>query len=230
MNILAFDTYGKTCTVAVGTDQQIIEKFSDNGLTHSVNLMPMIDAALQEAAIAPTDLNYIAVVGGPGSFTGVRIGISCAKGLAHGLQIPCILLDTLDVLTALTAPERTLICPILDARAKQVYAKAVLASAAGVKEVISPAALLLDDFIESISEYPRILFCGDAVPIHREYIQSKLAQAMFSDVYCPRADVLIHKAKQYLDKAVHYYDLSPIYLRAPQAERMLKEKIDNARV
>lgn len=224
MNILSFDTYGKTCTVAVQVGNKRIEKFSNNGLTHSVNLLPMIDSALFEAEIDIKEIHIISVVGGPGSFTGVRIGVSTAKGLAHANNTPCILLNSLDVLSTIAVQNNTLICPILDARAGQVYAKAVLLENSEIKVIEEDTAIALTDFLDRIKGYDSIVFTGDGVPVHKNTIERIIPQADFSDIYYPNGDLLLDATLANLDKAVNFYDISPIYLRAPQAERLLKEK------
>lgn len=224
MNILSFDTYGKTCTVAVQAGNKRIEKFSNNGLTHSVNLLPMIDSALCEIELNIQDIQIISVICGPGSFTGVRIGVSTAKGLAHANNTPCVLLNSLDVLSTIAVQNNTLICPILDARAGQVYAKAVLQKNTKKEAIIKDTAIALTDFLDKIKGYNPIIFTGDGVPVHKNTIEKIIPQAIFSDIYYPNGDLLLNATLTNIDKAVHFYDISPIYLRAPQAERLLKEK------
>ena len=101
MKLLAIDTSGPVCGVAVLTDGVIrYECAVQNKLTHSVNLMPMVDAALQATGLTLADLDRLAVVTGPGSFTGVRIGVSTLKGLAHGADKPCVAVDALEAMAA----------------------------------------------------------------------------------------------------------------------------------
>lgn len=96
MKLLAVDTSGPVCGVAVLADGRICyESMTQNKLTHSVNLLPMIDAALGASGLQPEELDRIAVVTGPGSFTGVRLGVSTVKGLAHGAGVPCAAVDAL---------------------------------------------------------------------------------------------------------------------------------------
>lgn len=224
MNILSFDTFGKTCTVAVQAGDKRIEKFSDNGLTHSVNLLPMIDSALKEAQMDIREIEYISVIGGPGSFTGIRIGVSTAKGLAHANNTPCILLNSLDVLSQIKTDENTLVCPILDARAGQVYTRAVLQTTHTKETIVRDTAIALIDLLEKIKNYNSIVFTGDAVPVHKNTILQILPYATFTEIYYPNAELLLDTTLKNLNNAVHYYDISPIYLRAPQAECLLKEK------
>ena len=97
MKLLAIDTSGPVCGVAVMKDGAIVyEASAINKMTHSVNLLPMIDTACQSAGLTIADLDRIAVVVGPGSFTGVRIGVSTVKGLAHAHNTPCVAIDALE--------------------------------------------------------------------------------------------------------------------------------------
>ena len=125
MKILAIDTSGPVCGVAVLTEAGIqAELMAKNKLTHSVNLLPMVNEALEMAGTSLEAMDRLAVVTGPGSFTGVRLGVSTVKGLAHGAQKPCVAIDALEA-TALNAGSFSgVVCPIQDARAGQVYGAA----------------------------------------------------------------------------------------------------------
>ena len=117
MKLLAIDTSGPVCGVAVLADGVIrYECAVQNKLTHSVNLMPMVDAALQATGLTLADLDRLAVVTGPGSFTGVRIGVSTLKGLAHGEDKPCMAVDALEAMAAGAGAFDGVVCPIQDAR------------------------------------------------------------------------------------------------------------------
>ena len=123
MNILAIDTSGPVCGVAILSDGAI--RFSQtvlNRRTHSVNLMPMVDAAFSYTGLTLADMDRLACVVGPGSFTGVRLGVSTVKGLAHGAGKPCVAVNALEALAAGVGRFDGLICPLQDARAGQVYA------------------------------------------------------------------------------------------------------------
>ena len=125
MIILAVDTSGPVCGVAITRDGQIVyEGAAVNKHTHSASLLPMIDEALKRGGLAIEDIDRFAAVTGPGSFTGVRIGVSTVKGLAHGAGKPCAGVNALQALAAGFADSTALICPIQDARAGQVYGAA----------------------------------------------------------------------------------------------------------
>ena len=122
MNILAIDTAGKTAAVAVIRDDTLLyEMASNTGLTHSETLLPMVDTALKACGLTPAQLDLYAVTNGPGSFTGLRIGVSAAKGLAWALEFPCCGVSTLEAMAENARSfEGTVICA-MDARRQQIY-------------------------------------------------------------------------------------------------------------
>jgi tRNA threonylcarbamoyladenosine biosynthesis protein TsaB len=121
MNILAVDTAGKSAGVAILADDRLLyESYWDAGFTHSETLLPMIDAALRAAHLCCADIGLYGVTAGPGSFTGLRIGLSTVKGLAQPCQTPCAGVSTLEALAFAQTGEGTVICA-LDARRGQVY-------------------------------------------------------------------------------------------------------------
>ncbi len=122
MLVLGLDTSSLVCTVAVSRDGVVIaEHLQNTEKTHSQVLVPMIDRVLREAGIDQGDLNAVAVGQGPGSFTGLRIGMGTAKGLSYGLGIPLVPVPTLDVVAANALGFHGLICPVFDARRKEFY-------------------------------------------------------------------------------------------------------------
>ena len=124
MKILAVDTAGKTAGVAVMEDDRLLyEVYLDAGLTHSETLLPMVDAALKACRLSCADIDLYGVNAGPGSFTGLRIGLAAVKGLALPRQTPCAPVSTLEALAAAHIGEGTVVCA-LDARRGQVYSAA----------------------------------------------------------------------------------------------------------
>lgn len=121
MNLLAVDTAGKSCAVAVMRDDTLLyEAQCNNGLTHSETLLPMIDTALRACGLTVADLDVLGATNGPGSFTGLRIGLSVVKGLAQPRQIPCVGVSTMAALAYGVNGEGTVIAA-QDARRGQVY-------------------------------------------------------------------------------------------------------------
>lgn len=226
MKLLAIDTSGPVCGVAVMADGAIVyEASAINRMTHSVNLLPMIDAACQSAGLTIADMNRIAVVAGPGSFTGVRIGVSTVKGLAHAHGTPCVAVDALEAMAAGAGAFPGVICPIQDARAGQVYGAAFTAGEKRPDRLMDDAPLKLEEYVDTIrSMGDRFLFLGDGMPVHRARLTALLGEAaVFAQ---PQQAFLRPASVAYLaslaEDTVDYLALEPLYLRAPNAVRNKK--------
>lgn len=220
MNILAIDTSGPACSVAVSDPSGLCyEARAVNKLTHSKNLMPMVEEALQKSGKSIRDIQLLACVVGPGSFTGVRIGVSVCQGLARGLSLPSVAIDALEAMAFSVMEEDTLVCPMRDARAGQVYAAAFL----NHQRVLNNVALKLQDYLGQIKPLAqRFVFLGDGVEANRERIVQLFgASARFAPdhLLLPGAAAACALALRDLDMAVPPSKLLPLYLRRPQAER-----------
>lgn len=226
MKLLAIDTSGPVCGVAVMADGAIVyEASAINRMTHSVNLLPMIDAACQSAGLTIADLDRIAVVAGPGSFTGVRIGVSTVKGLAHAHHTPCVAVDALEAMAAGVGAFPGVICPIQDARAGQVYGAAFAAGEKRPTRLMADAPLKLEEYVDAIRSLGEcFLFLGDGMPVHRARLTALLGEAaVFAQ---PQQAFLRPASVAYLaslaEETVDYLALEPLYLRAPNAVRNKK--------
>ncbi len=160
MNILAVDTAGKTASVALMKDGRLLyEAFLDGGLTHSETLLPMIDTCLKTCGMSCADIDLYGVNAGPGSFTGLRIGLAAVKGLALPRQTPSAPESTLESQAACHAGVGTVLCA-LDARRGQVYCAAFdLETHARLMEDDARAAASLEDFVKSCKK--PLFFVGD---------------------------------------------------------------------
>ena len=234
MNILALDTSGPVAGVAIlKAGEAAYEAAAVNRFTHSVSLMPMVEEAFRHTGLTAADIDLFAVTTGPGSFTGVRIGVSTVKGLAHGAGKPCIGINALAALAAGIPYFEGTICPIQDARAGQVYG-AAFAAGLPPRRLMEDAALKLSEYLQRLNELPGpYLFVGDGVAVHHAAIRLCLQeQALFGSAHCrflrPLSVALL--AEQHQDQAVDYLSLMPYYLRAPQAERqrILREEMHGA--
>ena len=222
MRLLIIDTSGPVCGVAVMEDEKILSEFTaQNRNMHSANLMPMTEAALEAAGKTIGEMDAIAAVTGPGSFTGVRIGVATAKGLAHGVGIPCIPVDALEALNASAGGFAGVVCPIQDARAGQVYGAAFR----GGERLMKDEALKLEAFLEKISGMGEsFLFLGDGMPVHREKIREVLGEkAVFAPAHLTylrpaAAGVLAMESGEKTD----YLNLEATYLRPPNAQKNKK--------
>ncbi len=226
MKILAVDTSGMTASVAIGEDEKTIAQFSMNHKrTHSEKLLPMIDHVLKTALWDIGEIDLFAVAKGPGSFTGLRIGIATVKALAHANQKPVVPVSTLDSLRENTFPQgETLVCPILDARRGQVYS----AVYQGEEKIFHDSALPLSELCSFLSGR-RTIFLGDGVDVHRSYLEEQLGEnALFlpEQFRYQNAASLLKAAKKAYEQgeALPYYQVEPGYLRISQAERERMER------
>ena len=181
--------------------------------------MPMVEEALNRCGLSAEQLDLLGVTVGPGSFTGVRLGVTAVKALAHALGIPAVAVDALDATAQNGAFFDGAVCPIQDARAGQVYGAAYLRG----EKVIGDAPVKLTDFCAQASALSeKCLFLGDGVYAYRAQITEALGEraVLAPEGLCylrPAAVAL--RAWQDRDRAVDYLSLQPMYLRAPQAER-----------
>lgn len=222
MILFCLDTSGPVAGVALMQDGTVrYEAMAVNAFTHSQSILPMAEEAYAHTGLDISQTDYYAVTVGPGSFTGVRIGVSTVKGLAHAAGKPCIAVDALEAMAAGAQCFNGVICPIQDARAGQVYGAAF---AGGTLERLLPdEPIRLEDYLEKVSSFGQdMLFLGDGMPVHWERIEEALgSRAQFAP---PHLSFLHPASAAWLawnkrDEAVEYQKLSPLYLRPPQAER-----------
>lgn len=238
MKVLAIDSSGLTASVAVVEDSRTIAEYTvDYKKTHSQTLLPMIDEVAKMTELELSDIDAIAVSGGPGSFTGLRIGSATAKGLGLALDKPLIHVPTVDGLAYQVYGCGDIICPIMDARRNQVYTGIYTFSArAGKKEgtrEVEPVfqvlrmqmAIAVEDLIRRLNNYNRpVVFLGDGVPVYREMLSAGLKVLYsFAPSYMNRQRAAVigalgiryYKAGKYETAMEH----QPEYLRQSQAER-----------
>lgn len=231
MKILALDSSGLVASVAVVTEDKVLGEFTvNNKKTHSQTLLPMVDEVLKILDMDVKELDAIAVAGGPGSFTGLRIGASTAKGLALVLNIPIINVPTVDALAYNLYGTDQLICPMMDARRNQVYTGLYEWQDGEFKVVIPQFAAEVEELAEKLNEYNReIIFLGDGV----EAQLSKFVPLL----QVPYSIAPVHLSKQRAAAlgalGTEYYkagnmqdgdSFEPEYLRVSQAERERAEK------
>lgn len=198
--------------------------------THTSRLMPAIDRMLKDASLTIKDLDGIAVSLGPGSFTGLRIGIATAKGLAQGLNIPVVGIPTLDGLVFNLFNCKDLVCPILDARKGEVYC----ALYKNGKRLTKYMAYELGELLEKIGfrvkgQGLRVIFLGDGIEVYRDLIKKKSGKKA---IFAPKARRLpsassiaeLGLKKLRRGKKSELLTLKPIYIRPSEAELKWKEK------
>ncbi|WP_079709972.1 tRNA (adenosine(37)-N6)-threonylcarbamoyltransferase complex dimerization subunit type 1 TsaB [Paraliobacillus ryukyuensis] len=222
MSILAIDTSNETLGVAIHDGAKTIAAYIANSKTkHSKRLMPVINQLMQDANMTPQDLTRIVVAKGPGSYTGVRIGLSTAKMMAWTLQIPVIGISSLETLAlhAITQPE--LICPFFDARRGLVYTGLYQRSDAHQAKLIKDEQnVLMEDWLYELRELNQsILFLSPDLALYRDLIQSILGEkAIFpmEPFHHPSPALLAVAGSERAEDPVH--QLTPNYLRLVEAE------------
>lgn len=258
MNILAVDTTAKTAAVCVASgdaDTGLAPKanFAVNGtLTHSESLLPMIDEALRRAGVSLRELSAIAVTAGPGSFTGVRIGVSTVKGLSFALddKIPCIPLSTLYCLAlgAAAYGENTILCPVMDARREQFYNALFRLRGGKPRRLCDDRAVSAEELTQELLTGfagKKIVLCGDGARLYRRLLNRLLDRKLGSTASAASAKILLarpeHLEMNAFSAAFAAYEtltlpnfvfderyagasLAPFYLRQSQAERTRNER------
>lgn len=224
MKILAIDTSSKICGVALLEDDNIIDEINlDNGQTHSENLMPIIDKILSKNNVKLSEINLIGCCVGPGSFTGIRIGVATVKALAEVNNIPIASITSLEILAKLDNSEKTKVS-IIDARNNQVYCGIFDASYNKKQEYIAGDIL---EVIDILKKYDNLICIGDGALLHKEIISENIKNAEFCEYNTQKAALAGRLAySKFLNNNLENADtITPLYLRKSQAERMkLKNK------
>lgn len=222
MYILGIETATMTGSVAVldGT-RVLIEHTLHTRATHTERLLTTIDSALHALSMSLEDLDAIAVSIGPGSFTGLRIGVTTAKSLAYSLNKPVVGIPTLDALAAQYVFTETLICPLLDARKREVYAAFYRNSGAQVERVSEYAVIAPQDLFHDVTE--PVLLLGEGTIPYRSQLETLLgAQARFADMAhdSPRGSLVAQLGyRRIIDShADATLTLTPLYVRKSDAE------------
>ena len=237
MKVLALDSSGLVASVAVveddGVNGNLLAEYTVNyKKTHSQTLLPMLDEIAGMIELDLNTLDAIGVAGGPGSFTGLRIGSATAKGLGLALDKPLVHVPTVDALAYNLYGTERLICPLMDARRNQVYT-GIYEFRENRLEVLLPQTVTdIREIAEKLCKLNReVIFLGDGVPVYREPLTERLmAGQRFS--FAPahlnkqRAGAVAVLALRYLreGKTEKAFEHRPEYLRLPQAERERAEK------
>lgn len=226
MKVLAVDAAGKALSLAIAEEDKLIASATLNvGLTHSQRLLPMLSALLESAALTMQDIDMVAVVNGPGSFTGLRIGIATAKGLAEAAGCPLLTVSTLEAEAWAARGMGAYICPLLDARRNEVYTALYDESGA---EIWPAMAIAPDELAARLTEFAngcpgaRFVLVGDAAALYIDKMREMLAapvlltspdKRMFGAPGC--AFLALERAEQ----ATPPEQAQAFYLRLSEAER-----------
>ena len=232
MKILAVESSALAAGAALWEDGRLLGEFFLNvGLTHSATLMPMIESLLRYADVSVRDVDLFAVANGPGSFTGVRIGVATVKGLAQPLCKPCAGISTLYAMAHNMLGTDALICCVMDARCRQVYTALFESRDGRIVRLSDDGAMSLDDLLSRLRAYERrIVFVGDGAQLCYTAFRGELP-----NVELAPAAQRFQRASSVAQAAfasgaetigVPADELSVSYLRLSQAERERKQKLE----
>lgn len=221
--ILSVDSSAVTASVALTDGENIINnEFVNAGLTHSETLLPMIKRVLGDTKVS--DLDAIAVTAGPGSFTGVRIGVATVKGLAFEKNIPCISVSTLEAIAYNFADENIIVCAVMDARRMQFYNALFEIKNGKAIRLCDDRAISITDLREDLKKYDRVVIAGDGAKLCFDNINLDNCTLAPNDKMYQNGIGVSRAAKD--KKKISASSLMPVYLRLSQAERELKLKKD----
>lgn len=228
MKIFALDCSSVSAGVAILEDDKVLgESFVNVKLTHSQTLMPMVEELFKNTKIAMQDIDFFALTHGPGSFTGVRIGVAAIKGMADALQKPCYTVSALEAAAYPFQDFNGIVCALMDARRDQAYT----ALFENGKRLTEDSAWSLDELLAHLYEYPKkeILLVGDGTEKGYAFLQEKSIQAVsaMSQFRFVHASSVAFLAKEQIQNGIagtKAKDILPLYLRLPQAQRELNNK------
>lgn len=231
MKILALDSSGLVASVAVTEDDNLLAEYTVNyKKTHSQTLLPMLDEISRMIELDLESIDAIAVAVGPGSFTGLRIGSATAKGLGLALSKPLIGVPTVEALAYNLYDVPGLICPIMDARRRQVYTGLYSFEQHQMKTVKEQTAMGIEELTEELNQKNQpVIFLGDGVAVYRDTIKEKLTVPFdFAPVHLNKqraGAVAALGARYYAEgKTETAREHQPEYLRVSQAERERAER------
>ena len=230
MLILAFETSAKAASVALHDGQKLLaESYQNTGMTHSQTLMVMAEDALKQCGKCAQDVTAVAVAEGPGSFTGVRIGVAAAKGFAWGREIPCYGISTLEAMAESLGAFQGYVCPVMDARRAQVYNALFYVNKGTISRVTPDRAIALNDLSEELKNLTEPVFLvGDGSNLCYNTLSKEVPNLVLPAehrMHQRAVGVALLAAKQAAQGiAPGGADLTPNYLRLSQAEREKLER------
>ena len=229
MRILALETAAKAVSAAVTEDGRVLAAgYQDTGLTHSRTLMPIVEGLLSNTGLKAADMDAIAVSAGPGSFTGVRIGVSAAKGLAWAADKPCVAVSTLAALARNVSFIDGLIVCAMDARRQQVYNALFEARDGALTRLTEDRAIALSDLAEELRDPRPKTVLGDGGRMTYEFLAAEGIPCRLAPAHLVKENAvsvaLEAEAVARAGGLVTAQELAPVYLRPPQAERLRAER------
>lgn len=226
LKILAIDSSARSASAAVSDGEHLLsEVFVNNGFTHSKTLMNVAADALNFSSLTVDDIDLIACVTGPGSFTGIRIGVACAKGIAFPNNIPCVGISTLEAMAYNAADFSGYVCAVMDARCAQVYTATFKVNFGTVERITEDRAISIAQLIDELDTLnDTVYLLGDGAHLIKKNSDN-------TNFILTKENIRFQKASGALlaalnkNESVAPDELVPVYLRLPQAERELKNKL-----
>ncbi len=228
MKILALETSAKAVSAAITENGKVLASgYQDTGLTHSRTLMPIVEHLFKNTGMKLVDMDAVAVANGPGSFTGIRIGVSAAKGLAFGADKPLVGVSTLSAMARNVAFSDGLIVCAMDARRNQIYNALFAAENGKITRLCPDRAISLEDLAKEIENDPRpktivgdgAHLCYDALTAADIVCRLAPPQLIMQNAMSVALEAELLAAD---GKAVDAQALEPVYLRPAQADRLRK--------
>ena len=230
MLILAFETSAKAASVALSDGEKLLgESYQNTALTHSQTLLPMAQDLLKSCGYTPEQVEAVAVAAGPGSFTGIRIGVAAAKGFSWGKKLPCYGVSTLEAMALNLGVWDGYVVPVMDARRSQVYTATFLAEKGKLTRQCEDRAISLEQLGEELKNYEKTVFLvGDGSNLCYNTLKDTV-----QELVCPpehrmhqRAAGVALAAAKMIAAGVpgNGAELTPNYLRLSQAERERMER------
>jgi tRNA threonylcarbamoyladenosine biosynthesis protein TsaB len=229
--ILAFETSAKAASVALTQDGNLLgESYQNTGLTHSQTLMVMAEDLLKQCSKTVSDLDAVAVAEGPGSFTGVRIGVAAAKGLAWGAEIPCYGISTLEAMAVHLGIYEGYVCPCMDARRNQVYNALFYVNQGKIERIREDRAIALSDLQTELAHIDGpIYLVGDGSRLAHKALSAHIPALIAPPEHRMHQRAvgvaILAEAKAAAGETGDAATLTPNYLRLSQAERERAEKM-----
>ena len=232
MLLMAFETSAKAGSVALHDGEKLLgQSVCNTGLTHSQTLMVMGSDLLKNTGLTPQNVTAVAVAAGPGSFTGVRIGVAAAKGFAWGAELPCCGVSTLEAMAESLGIYQGYVCPVMDARRSQVYNALFYVNCGEIRRVREDRAIALADLAEELKNLEGPIFLvGDGSNLTYNTLREQIGELVLPPEHRmhQRATgvALVAEKKIAAGETCDANALTPNYLRLSQAERERMEKMN----
>lgn len=230
MNILSIDSSSTVATCAIVSEKGILGEYTlANKREHSVILMELVEQVLKSCSLDINEIDGFVVSKGPGSFTGLRIGMATVKGLSFGSNKPYVSVSTLEALAYTMSHFDGIVCPVMDALRDSVYTSIYKCNNGEMEQLIEPTAMDLCDLAKYLNDTnEKIMFVGEGLEKHEAYLKENVANAFFAPKHlsliraASLGEVGLNLIKQGI---VDDENSSPLYIKKPQAERELEKRL-----